>query len=161
MTEQKRPTSRREDIVVQELFGEVLIYDLKADKAFCLNKTSAMVWQHCDGTKFIGEKTDASVSEELIWLALDQLKKENLLSDETEIVSNFKAMSRREAIRKAGLASMIALPVISSLVAPTAAAAQSEICTPIGDVCDGITPCCSGGVCVEVSGVFLCGVIIP
>src|SRR5688500_18473437 len=141
MTKQACPTSRREDIVVQGLFGEVLIYDLKADKAFCLNETSALVWGNCDGTKSVGEiaksvgeKTNTSVSEELIWLALDQLKKENLLSDDTEIVSKFKGISRREAIRRAGLASMIALPVISSLVAPTAAAAQSEICTPIGDV---------------------------
>jgi hypothetical protein len=31
------PQSRKNDIVVQDLNGEVLIYDLKANKAFCLN----------------------------------------------------------------------------------------------------------------------------
>lgn len=29
---------------MQELENEVLIYDLKADNAFCLNETSALVW---------------------------------------------------------------------------------------------------------------------
>lgn len=32
------PLSRKNDLVVQELDGEVMIYDLNANKAFCLNK---------------------------------------------------------------------------------------------------------------------------
>lgn len=163
MTRKGFPMSRQDDIVIQELLGEVLIYDLKIDKAFCLNETSARIWKLCDGTKSVSEiaklmcdKTDSSITEDLVWLALDQLKKENLLSNSTEIHSKFKGVSRREVIKKIGLASMIALPVISSLAAPTAAAAQSVTCIPIGGVCDGTIPCCDSGICVLGSSTFVC-----
>jgi hypothetical protein len=36
------PKSRQNDLVVQELEGEVLIYDLSINKAYCLNPTSAL-----------------------------------------------------------------------------------------------------------------------
>lgn len=128
----KNPISRRDNIVLQEMEGEVLIYDLGNDKAFCLNETSAFVWQACDGKTSVSEiaqdlnkkfKTDAN--EDLVWLALDQLKKENLIENGDELPNHFAGMSRREAVRKVGLASLIALPVIMAVAAPTARAAAS------------------------------------
>ena len=132
MKQTAAPLSRTNDIVVHNLNGEVLIYDLKINKAFCLNETSALVWQACDGTKSVSEisqslskKLSEPANEDLVWLALDQLKQENLLANSEEIVSNFSGMSRREVIRKVGLGTMIALPIVSGLIAPTAAMAQS------------------------------------
>lgn len=141
----KYPLGREDNIVVQELKDEVLIYDLNTHKAFCLNKTSALVWQLCDGTKSadqisnqISRKSKTPVTEELIWLALDELKKNNLLANAQEISSDFNGMNRREVIRKIGLTSLVALPIISSLIAPTAAMAQSATaiatCTQVGGV---------------------------
>jgi hypothetical protein len=49
MFSKNKPQGRQDNLVVQELNGEVLIYDLKVNKAFCLNDTSAQVWQACDG----------------------------------------------------------------------------------------------------------------
>jgi hypothetical protein len=49
------PHSRTKELVVQELKGELLIYDLSTNKAFCLNETSALVWQLCDGKSSISE----------------------------------------------------------------------------------------------------------
>lgn len=144
MKQKVAPQSRKNDIVVQDLNGEVLIYDLKSNKAFCLNETSALVWQACDGTKSVSEisqavskKLNEPANEDLVWLALDQLKQENLLENSEELVSNFNGMSRREAIRKVGLGTMIALPFISGLVAPTAVQAQSlaAICAVQGCDC--------------------------
>lgn len=156
------PICRRDELVIQELINEVLIYDLKNDKALCLNETSALVWSLCNGTnsvskiaKEVSGKINTPVSEDLIWLALDQLRKENLIEESEEIVSRFKGMSRRDMIKKAGLASAIALPVISSLVAPPAALGQScvaitEPCVPSG------TPCCphygDPTFCIDQSG---------
>ena len=137
MTHQTIPVSRKDDIIVQELKGEVLIYDLKENKAFCLNETSALVWQMCDGNKSVTEisqaisqKLKSPATEDFVWLAIDQLKKENLLANGEEILPAFDGMSRREVIKKVGLGTMIALPIISSLVAPTAAQAQSRAGTP-------------------------------
>ena len=126
------PKSRKENLVVQELDGEVLIYDLTENKAFCLNKTSALVWQSCDGSRTIADISDAvgkqlnsQVNEDIVWLAIDQLSKENLVEKPTETNDKFNGLSRREVIRKVGFASLIALPVITALVTPVAAAAAS------------------------------------
>ncbi len=153
MTAKKYPITRNDDQVIQELKDEVLIYDLKTNKAYCLNETSALVWQACDGSKSVSEissqlskKLKQAVSEDLVWLALDDLKKNNLLSGSETIPTKFDGMSRREIIRKAGLASMIALPLVSSLVAPTAASAQSGCGSLTQACCNGTT--CNTGSCV-------------
>jgi Coenzyme PQQ synthesis protein D (PqqD) len=162
MKRQLLPSSRRNDLVEQDLKGELLIYDLRIDKAFCLNETSALVWQLADGTKSVGEigelmsrKLNSPVTDDLVRLALDQLKDENLLINDKETAPGFEGMSRREAVRKIGAASMITLPLITSLIAPPAASAASGggaagaactgtngtrgDCAP-GLVCCGITP---------------------
>lgn len=126
-----KPQCRRQNIVIQEFENEILLYELKTNRAFCLNETSALVWRACDGTKNVAQISDEisaflkiPVGEDLVWLALEQLKKDDLI--ECDFQSPFKDVSRRELIRRAGLASMVALPVISSLVAPVAAYAQSN-----------------------------------
>ncbi len=141
------PMSRKENIVEQELPNEVLIYDLKENKALCLNETSALVWQLCDGKKstaeisrIMSEKLKSPVTEDFVWLALERLKKENLLANGESIESNFAGHSRREVIKKIGLASMIALPLVSSIVAPTSANAQSGACIAPGGDTTGTFP---------------------
>lgn len=135
------PQSRKADIVILELDGEVLIYDEKIDKAFNLNKTSALVWELCDGkhslsdiSRLLGEKLNADVDDGLVWLALEQLRQENLIENEVALPDSLVGLSRRQAIRKVGLAAAITLPFISSLVAPTPLHAQSvnpNVPTPI------------------------------
>lgn len=133
MLSKDNPQSRKDNLVVQEIEGEVLIYDLNKNKAFCLNDTSAQVWQACDGTKsvteisqLISKEQNSPVGEDFVWLALDQLKKNDLLSNSVEIVPNFNGMSRREVVKKVGLSTMIAIPFIVSLTAPLAANATSQ-----------------------------------
>jgi hypothetical protein len=138
------PRSRQQNIVVQRLNGELLIYDLVLNKALCLNEASALVWEACDGqksiseiTKIVNEKLKTKVNEDFVWLALDRLKKENLIVNPEEISLNFDGLTRREVIRRIGFSSLVALPVVTSLIAPSAASAQS------GATCNG--PCqCSG-----------------
>ena len=146
----ENPVSRRHDIVVQELNGEILLYDLTVNKAFCLNETSALVWSLCDGDKsileisrIIGKRSNDTVDDDLIWLAIDQLKQENLLSN-GDRMKTFDSVTRREIIRKIGLASMIALPLVSSLTAPPAAMAASPgACGNTDASCQTNTDCCS------------------
>lgn len=84
MTTNPYPLSRQKDIVVQELGKENLIYDLKTGKAYCLNETSSLVWQFCDGSNSIADisqklsrKLKSPITEDLVWLAIDQLQKDN------------------------------------------------------------------------------------
>ena len=143
MKSKKYPVSRKDNLVVQEADGEVLIYDLTENKAFCLNETSALIWQLCDGKKSLtemsielGKKLNSPASEGLVWLGLEQLKKENLIENEVTVPIDLVGMSRREVIRKVGIGSMIAIPIISSLIAPTAAQAQTTACPDPGNYMD-------------------------
>lgn len=160
MKHQTNPVSRKDDIVIQELKGEVLIYDLKINKAFCLNETSAIVWQLCDGnnsvsdiTKKFSKELNSPVTEDFVWLAIDQLKQENLLSNSEEIVPEFNGMSRREVIRKVGLGTMVAIPIVSGLIAPTAVQAQSGACTTPANGCNNDGDCNTVPRCSNSSGV--------
>lgn len=149
------PKSRHDQLVVQEVDGEVLIYDLRTDTAVCLNSTSALIWQACDGNRniteiseFVSQKLNTKSNEDLIWLAIDQLKKEKLLENDTEAIIPFAGMSRRDVIKKIGLASAVTLPIVASLVAPLAVHAKSGCptagCTcpnPLSTTC--VTPTCT------------------
>lgn len=145
-----KPVSRQTNIVVQELENEFLIYDLSINKAFCLNQTSALVFQLCDGKNSVAEISDLMskklktlVSEDLVWLALEGLRKDNLLENDKELTNHLAGLSRREAVKKVGLASMVALPVIASVVAPDAVMAQSGVLLAVN------SPCTSNGQCMS------------
>ena len=142
------PQARHNDLVVQDMPGEVLVYDLSSNKAHCLNETSAFVWKSCDGTNSIEDilgmlekNSGGKVNEDLVWLAIDQLNDKGLLQAGT--TSRFEGRSRREVLKKIGMASVIALPVIASLVAPrNALASLSCACTSNAN-CTGKTGCAS------------------
>lgn len=137
----KLPVTRSENIVVQELSGEILIYDLITNQAFCLNETAAIVYRACDGkTTFSDLGRRHRFSEDLIYLTLDQLREQNLLlAAAKESVWPYHGISRRDVIRKIGLTSMLALPLVSSIIAPTAAMAQSSTCLAPGAPIPGQT----------------------
>lgn len=127
----KLPPSKTENIVVQNLESELLIYDLVTNKVFCLNETSALVYKACDGkTSFDELKNKHQFTDDLIFLSLDLLKKENLLDD--NFVSPLQGMKRREVVKIIGKTSLIAIPIISSLMAPSSAMAAAS--------CGGIQP---------------------
>jgi hypothetical protein len=156
------PLIRTDKIVMQELPDEILIYDLQNDTAYRLNETSAHVYRLCDGKNSVAEMSRRltkqlrhPVSEDLISLACLQLAEDNLLQKTSLLETPFAGLSRREAIRKVGMASLVALPVIASLSAPQASHAASAI-RALGDNCTTGT-CVAGTVCSDqFGGGFLC-----
>ena len=143
------PQSRSHNLTMQELGDEILIYDLEKNRAFCLNQTSALVWQHSNGRNSVAsiaaslsEILRQPVSEQMILLALDQLNKENLLLAESVAFLPPGGVSRRKLLRDAALSSAVALPIISAIVAPTPVQAQST-CIPFGSFgCQRTQDCC-------------------
>jgi|SRR5437773_2449574 len=131
MNNSQYPVARKSGLVVQEMPDEVLVYDLNSNKAHCLNQTAASVWKACDGKTSVSEIAGffgGGANEDLVWLAVDQLSENDLL--EHDVKSKFNGQSRRDVIKKIGLASIVAVPVIASLVAPqNALAAQSCNCS--------------------------------
>ncbi|MEZ5347214.1 MAG: PqqD family protein [Pyrinomonadaceae bacterium] len=152
------PLCRTGNVVVQDFGSEVLVYDLQTNKAFCLNETSALVYRLCDGSRTpaeisvaISAELNVPVSEELVNLALFDLDKNDLLENENTFPVNFSGLSRRDAVKTIGFASMIALPIVSSIVAPNAASAQSGAALAIGQACSP-GQCVSGNCRAVTSG---------
>jgi len=147
---EKMPQARRSGLIIQEVDGEVLIYDQTSDKAYCLNDTAAKVWKYCDGRTTISETCDAlsgeldsPVSEKVVWYAVDQFSKDNLLEKEVALPAFIiGGMNRRQMVRTLGLAAVVAVPLVTSIVAPTPA--QAATCKPTGDNCGNSNQCCSG-----------------
>ena len=146
------PRARKQDLVVEELPDETLVYDLKRHKAHCLNRSATVVWRHCDGrttlsemATILEEELELPQDEGIVRLALDRLRKAKLLEGGTNIPQEPAGPSRRELIRKlavlGGLA--IALPVVTSLTSPVAALQASCVrpndcrnnCAPVGLQC--------------------------
>ena len=131
----KLPKARNENIIMQNLENEVLIYDTITDNAYCLNETCGAVFNACDGKQSFDDlKRNYRFTDDLIFLALDELKNKNLLADDKSYQSPFAGMSRREAVRRVGLGTMIALPVVAAMIAPNAANAASAACPPLSPV---------------------------
>lgn len=133
------PKAIVKDIVLQEINNELFIYHLKTDQAFCLNETSALVFNLSTGTNSIKQIKETienlinkSFPEEIIWLALEQLADNNLLEDGNKFINKANSISRRRIIKKIGLSTMVALPLISSVVVPTAVQAGSCSISPLG-----------------------------
>jgi len=152
------PKARTENLVVQHVTDEILVYDLTTNRAHCLNKTAGFVWSRCTGDKSINEITEAveaqfghAVDEDFVRLALDQLENENLLTEKR--LAGVVMPNRREAIKRLGLASAIAIPIVSSLLAPSKALGSvSCACISPGDCitqtsCPNQNNCNGSGIC--------------
>jgi Coenzyme PQQ synthesis protein D (PqqD) len=160
-----KPERRRDGLVVKELPEEVLVYDLERHRAHCLNPAAAAVFKSCDGERTVGEiarilrrETGAPADEAWVHLALDRLEKAHLL-EERSAPSAGRGVSRRDVLKKAGVGLAAALPLVTSIVAPTpveAAATCVECCSgkPDGTPCANPIALCSGtcscqsGICV-------------
>lgn len=131
------PIHRVKGLVVQEHDGEMLVYDLEKHRAISLNKIVTIVWHASDGKRdvdsiveYVSAETGMPVPKESVLLALDELRKEDLL-DASSAEGYLGGMTRREALRRIGLASTAALPIVLAITAPLAVHAQST-CIPGG-----------------------------
>ena len=160
-----KPMARRQDLIVQEVEDEVLVYDEMTAQAHCLNLEAARVWRACDGQK----TEDALASElgldaEVIGRALSELESKNLLLG--EVMSDGTGATRREfGLKAAKIGGAVAAgPMIYSIVAPTALATvttPNKVCNFYsGSSCDacaqicGCCCCCQG--CTPKTGTSAC-----
>ena len=159
----QNPLARKDKLIVRELDGETLVYDLARNKAFCLNRTAAAVWKSSDGERSaariaeeLSAEFSASVEEKMVWSAIDQLGRDNLLEYCVPVPGGKSGVTRRKQLRYMGRAAAIA-PMVAALTAPKADAAQS--CRPANSACTpGSTPCCNGKVCMKGNGAaYKCG----
>jgi hypothetical protein len=125
-------------IAIRKIEAETLIYDERTHRAWCLNPSSACIWQLCDGRSTVEEiaagaakQLGSAVSEDLVLLTMEELHEKGLL--EGELVNSLpRDASRRKMIGRIGLATAALLPVVATITAPPALAQSGSVGT--GDV---------------------------
>jgi hypothetical protein len=149
ITDSHRPRKRHDRLIVDDLSPEVLVYDLDRHKAHCLNETAALVWRACDGRATpagiaarLTRQLKTPVKEELVWMALRQLDHLNLLEDKLSLPPAPARISRRAIVRNLTIAAAVTVPVVTSIISPTAV--QASTCTASGQPCSTSAQCCSG-----------------
>jgi hypothetical protein len=160
-TDQPLPQARQNRLVRKQIAGEMLVYDLDRDRAHCLNAPAALVWSRCDGsttvadmTKLLASELKTPLTDEVVWFALDQLRTSNLLSESRASSPQVRGMSRRVLMQRLGIAAVVSIPLVTSIVAPTAAAAAT--CLPVSAPCVANSDCCSNNCADNGRGTFNC-----
>ena len=81
-----RPHARKTGVVVEEVDGEVLVYDLARNQGHCLRGITALVWRCADGQATVEgivnrarENFASEVTEDAVWSALESLCEAQLL----------------------------------------------------------------------------------
>lgn len=155
------PNARKIQLITREIAGELLIYDRRNDRAHCLNNTAAWVWKHCDGrtsietmASLLGTEMNTSFGNEVISLALDQLRKSQLLEGPLAKPTAPTLLTRRSLALKLGVSAAVAVPFIRSITAPTAA--QAATCLAAGAACVNNSDCCSNNCLDNGRGAFEC-----
>ena len=144
---------RQAGLIVEDIEDETIVYDPKVDRMHCLNLTAAFVFRLCDGAthvdhaaRSLAERVGGRTDARLVDLALRRLSRARLI--EPSRGRPFALVSRREAAKALGLTGALSafLPVVISVVAPTAASAAT--CHTAGECCNVKADCCPGLNCV-------------
>ena len=158
---------RKDDLIVQKLGDEVIVYDRASHRAHSLNRTAALVFEKLDGkndlagvARQVGKALGRTQSEEIVTSAVNRLAAAGLLQPGAPL----PPLPRRSVLR--GLAAGL-LPVVVSITVPPAANAQSgnlpkgAPCSPgqcdTGLFCDGATSVCCESPCAAGLGVCIGG----
>jgi hypothetical protein len=157
------PRARKSGLIIEEVDGEMLVYDLSDHRAHCLNRCAAEVWRAADGTTTVrqmaGRLRDLGLphDEAVVWMALHRLDKVGLLEGEDEgFTTAGRPVTRKEVLHVLGRAAGIALllPAVTSVTAPLAAQAASCVtkaqCRGMRPPnCTGLPICGSRGQCCQ------------
>lgn len=127
---EQKPLAKKDFVVVEELPNEALVYDSAKNRLHALTPIATTVWKNCDGKTTVSNIADKlkmelndELGEDLTWLSLEELEKNGLLEIPVSIPKT--DISRRDLIKRAALAATISLPLITTLIAPSPARAQS------------------------------------
>jgi coenzyme PQQ synthesis protein D (PqqD) len=160
-----KPVARREGVLVRELAGEMLVYEQGPHRAHCLNRTAAAVFVNADGSRSVADlarllapEADPGESEAVVEKTLARLDEAGLL----ETAAPPGGWSRRECVRRVGLAAAVLLPIVASILVPAPAEAAATCVSNCSSKLDG-TPCscfgadpctasCVGGFCSDGGG---------
>lgn len=160
----QKPKARREGVLVEEMDGETLVYDLETHDAHCLNPAAALLWRRSDGRTPVRamvpllREVGLPEEEAVVWMALSRLDDAGLVGP-VQFPGRKASFSRKEVLRALGAAAAmtLVLPAVESVVAPLAAQAASCItlaaCKALPkNQCGGLPICTNRNRCCKRSG---------
>jgi len=153
--------ARGEELLIESVGDETVIYDIKSKEAHCLKALAAVVFALADGSNTTADIAELAayrlgqpVTEAEVVDAVAQLEQHALL--DTPLVIR-DGISRREALGRmaaTGIGATVGVSMITTVMAPTALAAGSQIATGNccgstlnNDACTGQNPHCQSGHC--------------
>ena len=132
--ENMAPLARTDDLAVQQVNDETLVYDKKTHHAHCLNRIAGVVWRHCDGrrtsddlAKIVNQVLGLPGDPGLVELALQELGQAQLLEQYPKVTPEQKQYTRREVSSRLGVgaAAFLLAPLVTSIMTQSAMAAAS------------------------------------
>jgi hypothetical protein len=130
------PCARRNEILSEKLFEETMVYDKVSHRAHVLNQTVALVWESADGrnsidgiAQILHRELGLPVDRSVVLLALQELSESGLLQEPLQAEAGPERLTRRQVAQRLTLAgaSLALVPLVTSVLAPTPAMAQSSI----------------------------------
>lgn len=132
----KTPCARRNDILLEKLVAETMVYDKTNHRAHVLNQTVALVWESADGRNSIDDiaqilhrELGLPADRSVVLLALQELGESGLLQEPVQAEVGPERLTRRQVAQRLGLAgaSLALVPLVTSVLAPTPAMAASSV----------------------------------
>ena len=106
---QEHPKARSENLLVEEVAGELLIYDVSNNRAHCLNESAAAIWRHCDGSRSIGKlakhlfpNLEASGAQRLVGVGVERLRRRRLVESSVAAPPAVD-LSKRQLLKKVAI----------------------------------------------------------
>jgi hypothetical protein len=167
----RKPLARSDDLVIEELEDELLVYDKTNTRAHCLGATAARVWRASDGETDVDDLASSlELDRDTVVRAIEELQSTGLLeSPSLQVLNgngngnghiNGNGITRRQLGKRGAQAgaAVAAAPLILSITAPAALATltvtpfqcelyTSQDCGSGG--CGGVAGCCC---CCQGSG---------
>ena len=150
---------RRDDVHVEELDDEAVLYDPRTGAIHRMDATAYSVWKACDGSRTCDDvchlvatrhRIGGVRAEQLVRSALELLDQKELMVGSG--ATSDSALSRREVLSGGIGRALVAAPMISTFFAagayasgPSASAAfGGGACKNIGYSCGNANDCCEG-----------------
>jgi D-alanyl-D-alanine dipeptidase len=109
-TEIKPENLSRDQLIVENLGNDLMIYDQKRNRAFCLHQNVTFIWQRCDRKTTVGElaakllhSAGATIDEKVVQFALQTLSQDGLPEPSTFEPVSPHGMTRLQVMQKIGV----------------------------------------------------------
>ncbi len=99
------PRAREDNLIVEPVGDELLVYDRDRHQAHCLSRATAFIWRRCDGehsakelTRILGAELEIHVAERIVWRTLEALDRVGLFRERLPVPREIADRSQLTAV---------------------------------------------------------------